>query len=164
LSLKGYGRLYQELVNFWSTATSVYLGSAEGYLKEAVAILEKSEIPTAAWRVHAAAGDLQRHLKNDKAAETHRERAQAEILANSFAPDEPLGKSFLTQLLFLETLLENTKRLRISGTHINRRQDSRADCQRHRTLRLKAESSQPYSAQSGSVGPAWESGVRRDHG
>jgi hypothetical protein len=50
-----------------------------------------------AWRIHATAWDLQRHLKNDKSAETHRKRAEAEILtlANSFEADEPLRKSFL---------------------------------------------------------------------
>jgi len=66
-------------------------------IEKALAILDRFQIPTAAWRIHGTARKLYRHLKKDKEAETHRERAEASILAlaNSFAPDEPLRTTFL---------------------------------------------------------------------
>ena len=53
--------------------------------------------PTTAWRVHATRSDLYRQAGNDTAAEVHRARAEAIILAlaNSFAPDDPLRDAFL---------------------------------------------------------------------
>ena len=70
---------------------------AEENIKQALIISDNSNIPVTAWRVYATAWDLQRHLKNAKSAETHRKRAEAQILAlaNSFERDEPLRKSFL---------------------------------------------------------------------
>jgi hypothetical protein len=70
---------------------------AEENIEKGLEILERFEIPTTAWRVHATRSDLYRHAKNDTAAETHRARAEALILAlvNSFAPDEPLRDVFL---------------------------------------------------------------------
>jgi tetratricopeptide (TPR) repeat protein len=66
-------------------------------IEKALAILDRFQIPTAAWRIHGTAQKLYRRLKKDKEAETHRKRAEASILAlaNSFAPDEPLRKTFL---------------------------------------------------------------------
>jgi tetratricopeptide (TPR) repeat protein len=71
---------------------------AQEYVRRALGILEKFEIPVAAWRVESTARDLFLHAKDHSAAETHRARAEAHILAiaNSFAPDEPLRHSFLT--------------------------------------------------------------------
>jgi hypothetical protein len=70
---------------------------AEENIKQGLTISDNGDIPVTAWRVHATAWDLQRHLKNVKSAESHRNRAEAEILtlANSFEPDEPLRQSFL---------------------------------------------------------------------
>ena len=71
---------------------------AQEYVEQALGVLEKFEVPVAAWRVHATAWDLYLHAKNDKVAEAHRACAEAHILtiANSFAPDEPLRQLFLT--------------------------------------------------------------------
>ena len=73
----------------WSTA--------QEYVEQALAVLEKFEVPVAAWRVHATAWDLCSHANDNKLAEAHRACAEAHILtiANSFAPDEPLRQSFL---------------------------------------------------------------------
>jgi tetratricopeptide (TPR) repeat protein len=70
---------------------------AHKYIEPALAALEGSEMPAAAWQVHATAWDLRTRAKDEEAAETHRARAEAHILAiaNSFAPDEPLRQSFL---------------------------------------------------------------------
>jgi DNA-binding winged helix-turn-helix (wHTH) protein/tetratricopeptide (TPR) repeat protein len=86
----------------WETEARVAMAEmnwnqAEENIEQGLAISDSSGIPVTAWRVRATAWDLQRHLKNVKSAETHRERAEAEILtlANSFEPDEPLRQSFL---------------------------------------------------------------------
>jgi hypothetical protein len=70
---------------------------ARDHVDQAFAVLEKFDVPVAAWRVHATAWDLLLHAKDSNAAETHRARAEAYVLAiaNSFAPDEPLRKTFL---------------------------------------------------------------------
>jgi hypothetical protein len=66
-------------------------------IQQALGIVDKFEILTAAWQVHATAWEVERSLKEHQAAETSRERAEACILtiADSFAPDEPLRASFL---------------------------------------------------------------------
>jgi tetratricopeptide (TPR) repeat protein len=66
-------------------------------IEKALAILDRFQIPTVAWRIHATAREMYRLLKKNKEAETHGERAVECILAlaNSFAPDEPLRESFL---------------------------------------------------------------------
>ena len=71
--------------------------SADKYVQKGLAILAKFEIPMAAWRVHATAWDLCRLSRNDKAASTHRKRAEAHILTlvNSLPSDEPLRNSLL---------------------------------------------------------------------
>ena len=70
---------------------------ARGSIEQALAIIEKFEIPVAAWQACATAWQLHQHLKEPKRAEANRERAESYILkiANSFEPDEPLRKSFL---------------------------------------------------------------------
>jgi DNA-binding winged helix-turn-helix (wHTH) protein/tetratricopeptide (TPR) repeat protein len=70
---------------------------AEEKIEKGLAVLQAFDIPTTAWRLHATRCDLYRHAKNDDAAETHRARAEAIIvaLASSFAPEEPLRHTFL---------------------------------------------------------------------
>jgi DNA-binding winged helix-turn-helix (wHTH) protein/tetratricopeptide (TPR) repeat protein len=70
---------------------------AEEKVEKGLAVLQKFGIPTTAWRVHATRSDLFRQAKNAAAAEAHRGRAEAIILAvaNSFAPDDPLRHAFL---------------------------------------------------------------------
>jgi DNA-binding winged helix-turn-helix (wHTH) protein/tetratricopeptide (TPR) repeat protein len=82
--------------------------SAEEYVQKGLAILAKFEIPMAAWRVHATAWDLYRLSKNDKAAQTHRKRAEAHILTlvNSLPTDEPLRNSLLAAVPIRRILSE----------------------------------------------------------
>ena len=69
---------------------------AEKSIRNGLAILEKFEIPMAAWRLDRTAWEFYQQAK-DEAAESHRKRAEACILkiANSFAPEEPLRTTFL---------------------------------------------------------------------
>lgn len=62
------------------------------FVQKALAILAKIKIPSAAWRLHGTAWDLYQQVKNHKAAETHRSRAEAHLLTlvNSLPPEEPL--------------------------------------------------------------------------
>ncbi|HEY8714652.1 MAG TPA: AAA family ATPase [Candidatus Acidoferrum sp.] len=90
---------------------------AEASVQNGLAILEKFEIPVTAWRLQSTAWDLYQHMKNEQAAETHRQRAEAGILklANSFAPDEPLRATFLAappvhQILREQVLSKTTRR------------------------------------------------------
>jgi DNA-binding winged helix-turn-helix (wHTH) protein/tetratricopeptide (TPR) repeat protein len=73
------------------------LNAAEEKIERSLAVLQAFEIPTTAWRVHATRSDLYRQAGNDTAAEAHRARAEAIILAlaNSFAPDDPVRNAFL---------------------------------------------------------------------
>ena len=70
---------------------------AEVSIEKALAVVNGFDIPTAAWRVHRTRSDLYRRVKNTAAAEQHRARAEAIVLAlaDSFAPDEPLRNTFL---------------------------------------------------------------------
>src|SRR5262249_36542209 len=78
--------------------TEKHWKAAKEYIESALTILDKFEVPVAAWQVHATAWGLYRHAKDDKRAKTHRAKAEAYILklANSFAQDEPLRASFLS--------------------------------------------------------------------
>ena len=71
---------------------------AEQHIESALAIVEKFDIPTTGWRVHATRSDLARSVKDDTAAEHHRARAEAVVfaLAESFDRDEPLRHAFLS--------------------------------------------------------------------
>jgi len=71
---------------------------AHDYVQNGLAILKESDVPVAAWQIHARARDLYMHAKDEQAAEIHRSHAEAHILtiANSFLPDEPLREIFLT--------------------------------------------------------------------
>jgi DNA-binding winged helix-turn-helix (wHTH) protein/tetratricopeptide (TPR) repeat protein len=86
----------------WELTTRVAIAQknwkdAEEYAQKALATLSNFETPTVAWRADATAWNLYRHLKNYKAAEIYRKRAEEEILsiANSFDAEEPLRRSFL---------------------------------------------------------------------
>jgi tetratricopeptide (TPR) repeat protein len=72
----------------------------ERNIEKALAISEKFQIPTVAWRLHGTARDVYRQLKKIREAGKHRERAVECILAlaNSFEPDEPLRESFLAAI------------------------------------------------------------------
>jgi hypothetical protein len=71
---------------------------AERHIESALAIVAKFDIPTTGWRVHATRFDLARSVKDDTAAEHHRARAEAVVLAlaESFDRDEPLRHAFLS--------------------------------------------------------------------
>ena len=71
--------------------------AAEDKIEKGLAILQAFKIPTTAWRVHATRSDIYRQAKNDTAAEGHRARAEAIVLAlaNSFASDDPVRDAFL---------------------------------------------------------------------
>ena len=70
---------------------------AEEKIEKGLAVLQRFEIPTTAWRVHATRSDLYRQAKDETAAEAERARAEAIVLAlaNSLAPDDPLRHAFL---------------------------------------------------------------------
>ena len=70
---------------------------AEEKIEKGLAVIQRFEIPTTGWRVHATRSDLYRRQKNETAAEAERARAEAIILAlaNSFAADDPLRHAFL---------------------------------------------------------------------
>jgi DNA-binding winged helix-turn-helix (wHTH) protein/tetratricopeptide (TPR) repeat protein len=70
---------------------------AEEKIAKGLAVVQEFEIPTTAWRVHATRSDVYRQTKNQTAAEAHRARAEAIILAlaDSFAADDPLRHAFL---------------------------------------------------------------------
>ena len=83
------------------------------------------EIPTTAWRVHATRSDLYRQAKNEAAAEAHRARAEAIILAlaNSFAPDDPLRHAFLAAApvrRILRVEWREQRRAATSGSKVSR--------------------------------------------
>jgi hypothetical protein len=70
---------------------------ADRDIERGLAVLERFDVPTVAWRLHATRSELYRRSRNGDAAEVHRARAERVIqsLANSFEPDEPLRSSFL---------------------------------------------------------------------
>jgi DNA-binding winged helix-turn-helix (wHTH) protein/tetratricopeptide (TPR) repeat protein len=72
--------------------------AAANHLHEALSLVERFEIPVAAWQVHSTAWDFYRHAKNEAAGEQNRSLAETHILAiaNSFTSDDPLRKSFLS--------------------------------------------------------------------
>jgi len=74
------------------------LPGARKATKQALKVVENSDLPVTAWTVHATAWEINLLDRNAKAAEAHRVRAAEQILAqaDSFEPDEPLRKSFLS--------------------------------------------------------------------
>jgi hypothetical protein len=86
---------------------------AEEKIEKGLAVVQRFEIPTTAWRVHATRSDLYRRAKKEAAAEAQRARAEAIILAlaNSFAPDDPLRQAFLSAAA-VRRIRQNAKKLR----------------------------------------------------
>jgi hypothetical protein len=66
-------------------------------LLEAFAIVDRFEVPLAAWRVHATAWDFYKHVRETDKAEQHRSRAESLIfaMAKSLDCDESLKDGFL---------------------------------------------------------------------
>src|SRR5262245_7658563 len=60
-------------------------------------VVDTLEVPAVAWHVEATAWTVYPHVTEDRRADAHRARAEAQILelADSFAPDEPLRETFL---------------------------------------------------------------------
>jgi len=71
--------------------------SATECIHNALAILDRFEIPLAGWQVHRTAWNLYAALGDREKADRHRARAQGLIMsvADSFEPGEPLRESFL---------------------------------------------------------------------
>jgi tetratricopeptide (TPR) repeat protein len=71
--------------------------AARKCIETALALVDKFEIPGAAWQVHRTAGDLSADEGDRESAGTHRSQAQKIVLsmADSFEPGEPLRESFL---------------------------------------------------------------------
>lgn len=87
----------------WELQARVALGEndsrrARVSIQQALTIVDKFDVPVAAWQVHGTAWQLHRRAREFKAAETHRDRAESCILkiANSFASDEPLRASLMS--------------------------------------------------------------------
>jgi tetratricopeptide (TPR) repeat protein len=80
------------------TAAEKDSSGARQCIESALAILEKFDIPVAAWRVHATAWELYSHAGQIEKAEANRARARELImrLADSFDQGEPLRESLLT--------------------------------------------------------------------
>jgi DNA-binding winged helix-turn-helix (wHTH) protein/tetratricopeptide (TPR) repeat protein len=70
---------------------------ARACIENALAILDKFEIPMAAWQVHRTAGDLSADEGDHARAGEHRSRAKELIfkIADTFDPGEPLRESLL---------------------------------------------------------------------
>ena len=71
---------------------------ARVFIDHALAILDRFDIPVAAWQVHRTAGDLYEDEGDRKRADGHRALAKELILriADTFEHDEPLRESLLT--------------------------------------------------------------------
>ena len=88
------------------------LVSAHACLDSALAMVDKVDIPVAAWQVHRTAWDLYTDEGNRVKAGEHRQRAHELIMriADSFASDEPLRQSLL-RAPPVRRVLEGTERL-----------------------------------------------------
>jgi tetratricopeptide (TPR) repeat protein len=71
--------------------------TGRAYIENALAVLDKFEIPVSGWQVHRTAGDLCEDEGDRARASEHRARAQELIMkiADSFEPGDPLRASFL---------------------------------------------------------------------
>ena len=85
--------------------------SARKHIHCAIAIVEEFEVLVAAWQSYATAWRMCLHEKENKTAETNRQRAEACILkiANSLEPDEPLRATFLAAAPIREILHAKAK-------------------------------------------------------
>ena len=87
----------------WDMQTRVAIanedwGRAEDCVHKGLEIVDRFEVPVAGWQVHATAWRLYQSRQQYAEAESHRERAQADIfkIADSFPKGEPLRESFLS--------------------------------------------------------------------
>jgi DNA-binding winged helix-turn-helix (wHTH) protein len=82
------------------------LPRAKDCIARAMKEMEGFETPLTAWRVHATAYELYRHMGEPDVAEGHRALSRATImkLANSLSVDEPLRKTFLSAPVVQEIL------------------------------------------------------------
>jgi DNA-binding winged helix-turn-helix (wHTH) protein/tetratricopeptide (TPR) repeat protein len=87
----------------WDLKTRVAMAEndfvgARDHVQYALAILEQSEIPIAAWQTYATAWQLYEFAKEQKKADGYRQRAESCVLkiADSFEPEESLRCSFLS--------------------------------------------------------------------
>ena len=78
--------------------SGTFWARARQCIEKALAILDKFDIPVAAWRVHATAWDLYNHAGQNEKADGHRARAQQVIMriADSFEPGEPPKEALLS--------------------------------------------------------------------
>jgi tetratricopeptide (TPR) repeat protein len=88
-------------------------------IDNAVAILEKYDIPVSAWQVHSSAWNLNAGGGDRELADQHRERAKAFIMriADSFEHGEPLRESLLSAPPVCRVLEEEPKLL-TRGYHV----------------------------------------------
>ena len=91
------------------------LDSARACMDQALAILDKFDIPVAGWQVYRTAWDLYADEGDCKRAEEHRQRAQELLMriANSFDHDESLKESLLTAPPVRRVLVEGSESVRI---------------------------------------------------
>ncbi len=82
------------------------LACATECIARASAMLERFELPLAAWRVHATAAALYDRMGNVESAARHRQLSRATLLkiADSLAPEEPLRQTFLSASPIAEIL------------------------------------------------------------
>ena len=87
----------------WETAAQVAIAEsnwndAAQFIDRALALLNRTETPTSAWRVHATASDLLQKTGQRESAAAHHARARAHIvtLAESLEPDDPLRRALLS--------------------------------------------------------------------
>lgn len=69
----------------WEMKTLIAMGedaweAAAHHLREALSIVEKFEVPVAAWQVHSTAWDFYRYAKNEAAAARNRSLAETYVL------------------------------------------------------------------------------------
>ena len=95
----------------WEVKSRVAIAQNDGkgareYIEEALAIVDKFEIPVAAWQVHATAWNVYGRTKEHELAESNRQRSEVSIrlIADSFEPHEPLRKTFLSAAPVREVL------------------------------------------------------------
>ncbi len=91
-------------------------GRAEDCVRKGLEIVDRFEAPVAGWQVHATAWRLYQSRQQYAEAESHRERAQADIfkIADSFPKGEPLRESFLSAAPIARIFSPSAERRRAS--------------------------------------------------
>jgi DNA-binding winged helix-turn-helix (wHTH) protein len=71
---------------------------AEEFLSHALEVLQRIDVPIAAWQVHATGCNLYRELRQTDKAEQQRRKTKTAVrsIVDSFAPNEPLRETFLS--------------------------------------------------------------------